>query len=65
MATGGGYSTLQESMAVIGVPVMTKKSFIATEQMVADKWWESLKISMKDAGAEEKQLAIYFTQFIS
>ena len=63
MATGGGYSTLQESMAVIGVPVMTKKSFIATERMVADKWWESLEISMKDAGAEEKQLAISRNSF--
>ena len=63
MATGGGYSTLQESMAVIGIPVMTKKSFIATERMVADKWWESLEISMKDAGAEEKQLTISRNSF--
>lgn len=31
MATGGGFSCLQESMSVLGVPVMTKKSFMATE----------------------------------
>ena len=28
MAVGGGFNSLQESMSVIGVPVMMKQSFI-------------------------------------
>ena len=31
MATGGGYATLKESMLVIGVLIITKKSLIQTE----------------------------------
>ena len=32
MATGGGHTPLTESMAVMGIPAMTKKSFIAIEK---------------------------------
>jgi len=31
MSTGGGHSTLVETIAVLGIPTMTKKSFMATE----------------------------------
>jgi len=30
MATGGGFNHLEESMAIFGIPVMTKQAFIAT-----------------------------------
>ena len=58
MSTGGGYSPLQENMATLGVPVMTKKAFIHTESVIGQWWWELLHESMKKAGEEERQLAI-------
>ena len=59
MATGGGYATLKESMPVIGVLVMTKKSLIQTECAIASKWWEpSLEQTMHDATEEERRLTI-------
>ena len=42
MVTGGGYATLREAMSIIGVPVMTKKSFMETERIIGKKWWDSL-----------------------
>ena len=35
---GGGFSPLQESMSILGVPVMTKKSFMATERALGRCW---------------------------
>lgn len=32
MSTGGGHSQLQETMSVLGVPVMSKASFISIEK---------------------------------
>ena len=58
MTTGGGHARLAEIMAVLGVPVMTKKTFIATEQAIDDIWWQSLNESMKEAAEEEKNLAV-------
>ena len=57
-ATGGGYSPLQENMATLGVPVMTKKAFIHTESVIGQWWYELLHESMKKAGEEERQMAI-------
>ena len=58
MSTGGGHSTLTESMGMVGVPVMTKRSFMATERTIGEWWRERLHQSMIDAGKQEKQLAI-------
>ena len=58
MSTGGGYSSLQESMASLGVPVMTKKAFIRTEGVIGQWWWELLHESMKKAGEEDRRLAV-------
>ena len=38
MSTGGGHATLQESLAYLGVPVITKKSFTSTERTIGE-WW--------------------------
>ena len=38
MSTGGGHSQLEESMSVVGIPVMTKKSFIHTERDIGELW---------------------------
>ena len=57
MYTGGGHSRLQETYAPVGVPVMTKRSFIRTEKAVGDRWKEMLQETMVEAGKEEKRLA--------
>ncbi len=58
MSTGGGPAPLAETMSVLGVPVMTKKSFMATEKALGRAWWEALEESMKEAAEEEKRNAI-------
>jgi len=36
MSTGGGHSTLTETMAVLSIPVMNKYCFIATEKRIGE-----------------------------
>ena len=55
MATGNGHSPLSEEMAVMGMPTMTKTSFVLVEQ---EWWWELLPESMQAAGKEERNKAI-------
>ena len=58
LSTGGGYAALAETMSVLGVPMMTKKSFIATEKAIGHEWWDALEENMKEAAEEEKRNAI-------
>ena len=58
MSTGGGHSSLQESMAYLGVPVMAKKTFTKTERAIGEWWRDRLQQSMEEAGKREKELAI-------
>ena len=58
LATGGGHAPLQESMSVIGIPVMTKSTFIRTEREIGAWWGVKLQEYMAEAGAEEKRIAI-------
>lgn len=57
MSTGGGHSRLEESLAVMGVPSMSKSSFISTERGIGKRWKEMLADTMVEAGKEEKRLA--------
>ncbi len=57
-STGGEHSVLQESMSTLGVPVMTKSSFIHTEHDIGECWRAQLRKSMIEAGIEERKLAI-------
>lgn len=50
MCTGGGHSQLEEQMSVLGVPTMTKSSFISTERSIGEEWKQSLSESMAEAG---------------
>ena len=50
MSTGSGHASLKESMAYLGVPVMTKRTFISTERNIGEWWRERLQQSMKEAG---------------
>ena len=47
MSTGGGHSQLEENMSVLGVPVMTKRSFIDTERAISEVWKLELLESSK------------------
>ena len=58
MVTGGGFNPLQESMSVLGIPVMSKQSFMQTEHQIGQWWWDALQESITAAGKEEKQFAI-------
>ena len=63
MTTVGGFNTLKESLSVLNVPVMAKRSFVHTEQIIG-KWWRSvLEESMKAAGRGERQIAINKQQY--
>ena len=53
----GGHSQLEEQMSVLGVPPMSKASFIATERSIGEMWKQSLLETMAEAGREEKKLA--------
>ncbi len=57
MATGGGHSHLQSTMATLGVSAMDKNSFITTERMIGEWWRDSLQETILEAGVEEKRLA--------
>ena len=57
MMTGGGHSQLKETMSVLGVPVMTKSTFIQSERSTGEWWRKELEQLMLEAGREEKQLA--------
>ena len=58
MATGGGHKNLRETMAFLDVPTMSLTTFIATERDIGDWWRQQLEESMKEAGREERRLAI-------
>ena len=58
MVTGNGHEPLSEVTAVMGVPTMTKASFVHSEHHIGGWWWELLQGSMKAAGEEEKKIAI-------
>ena len=63
MSTGGGHSQLEEVMSVVGVPVMTKASFISTERDIGMIWQKELTEAMAEAGREEKRLAVERDQY--
>ena len=53
MTKGQGHSQLEESMRTMGVPVMTKATFISTEKDIGACWKAELQESMAEAGQEK------------
>uniref|UniRef100_A0A1X7VYG9 Mutator-like transposase domain-containing protein n=1 Tax=Amphimedon queenslandica TaxID=400682 RepID=A0A1X7VYG9_AMPQE len=43
MSLRGGHSNLQKTMSALGVPVMTKRSFIASEKKLVNGGWKSCR----------------------
>ena len=58
MSVEGGFNSLEESLNIFNIPVMTQRYFVHTEQMIGKWWWKLLEKSMISAGKEEKQIAI-------
>ena len=55
MVTGGGHSHLEETLSVLRVPLMSKKSFINSERDIGCWWKEKLeKINEGSRGGREK-----------
>ena len=52
MSTGGGHSKLQETMGVLGVPVMSARHFINTERDIGELWRKQLEV-MAEAGKKK------------
>ena len=44
-------------MSVLGVPVMSKTTFIQTERDIGELWEQEMEKAMLEAGKEEKRLA--------
>ena len=57
MTTGGGHTSLSNTMSVLGIPVMAKGSFTPTQNDIGEWWRKKLHESMIEAGKEEKRLA--------
>ena len=58
MATGGGHKKLERNNVLLGMPTMSRTSFIKTERDIGDWWRQQLEESMKEEGREERRLAI-------
>ena len=58
MSTGGGCNNLEELLCTIGIPSMTKPTFIKIERLLGSAFETYLGELMLQAGREEKHLAI-------
>ena len=58
MATGGGCNNLEELLCTIGIPSMSKPTFIEIERLLGSFFEAYLGELMLQAGEEEKQIAI-------
>ena len=58
IATGGSAARLQQVMALVGVPSMSKPTFTSTERYIAEHLQAQLAESMIAAGKEKRRLAI-------
>ena len=56
MSTGGGHSKVQETMGVLGVPVMHARIFINSKRDIVKWWQKKLEEVMAEAGKEYKCL---------
>ena len=54
---------LEESVSILGLPVMSKKLFINTEKIIGKWWWNLLEESIQTARKVECELAIHQGSF--
>ena len=66
MATAGRHAPLTESMAVMGINVITKKAFVDAEKWIDEWWWTLLEESIKEAEeAEARSQNQYHSRFLA
>ena len=58
IATGGGFSNLEQSLSIIGIPPLSKPVFIDIERCLGHLFDQYLTELMLETGREEKQIAI-------
>ena len=58
MSIGGGHKPLNELLATMNVPGISKKSFLTIESQIGASWEKILGEEMVKAGKEEKKLAL-------
>ena len=58
MSTGGRQKRLNETLATLNVPGMSKKTFISIENQIGVSWEKILSEEIIKAGKEEKELAL-------
>ena len=58
MSKGGGCNNLEESLCTIGIPSMSKPTFIEIERLLGSAFEAYLGELMLQAGIEEKEIAI-------
>ena len=63
MATGGGCNNLEEFLCTIGIPSMSKPTFIEIERLLGSAFEVYLGKLMLKAGQEEKELAIQNNEY--
>ena len=64
MATGGGSACLNESLAMVEVPGLSKSAFMSIKEEVGKTWAHILLEETHKAGAEERRLAIEHGKFL-
>ena len=65
MATGGEQRKLNEMMASMGIPGMSKGTFIQIETQIGTKWEDILSTEIQKAGEEEKKASYRTKRFLS
>ena len=63
MSVGGGHSNLEELMCTIGVPSISKPTFIDIERLLGSAFEDYLNELMLEAGRKERELAIPNSQY--
>ena len=57
MATGGGHGSLEEVLAILGIPLLTERMFTEIERCLCTSFEQLLLELMVKIGKEEKQMA--------
>ena len=57
MSTSNGHNNLQDAMSVLGVPIMSKMTFIQTERDIGEMWEREMDKAVLETGNKEKRLA--------
>ena len=63
MSTGGGSAQLTTVLSTMGIPSMSKGTFVTTERLLGDFLKNELTVKMMEAGEQEREMAIARNDF--